>query len=705
MITTQIPPRNFYKVLGVRPEATPQEIEQAFEKIVRRFDSTRAETFEKKNRFKERMAAIQEAFDTLSDPERRKAYDVSLKEREGNGIASAVEQVKPALLSKKKPGAKGVPGRHNVYQDYYGFSEKPFDLTPDPKYLYLSPKHKEVLAHLVYGLQENNGFLKIIGEVGTGKTTICRSFLKELHDDFSIAYIFNPCMNQLELLQSINSELGLPSKTQSKKQLIDTLNRFLLTEREKGHRVVVIVDEAQDLQPMVLEQLRLLSNLETETAKLIQIVLIGQPELDTLLASENLRQLRQRITISWELLPLNIEETRGYIQHRLNVALGKGKVRFSRAALKSIFRYSHGIPRMINVVTDRALLIGYTLNTKAIDSRVVKLAVKDIGGLKPITTAGDRFFKTGLPLAAGLAVLFYGMSHYVLPDLTPDPTGGKNIKEMVQKAPAELGIPTPVLVPARPVPDPAQPASGAAIPGPVPEAASPAVSTPAAGNPRRVASPIPLVITEENKLVTYLASLSLQESKIEAARWVLKSWGIEDKALRGLNEAQLEKLNETFGLIPYEMNGNMGRLQTFNYPALLEIALPHAQGTKYLALLSVKGNGGTFASVDRIEMPLSVIDSLWTRKAILFWSNYEQLPDDLEPGFRGKEAIWLQKNLRLLGYFQGPEASVYGPKTVDAVQMFQREHNIRDDGRFLTESQLLMYNLLNIYPTPKLLAE
>ena len=166
---------------------------------------------------------------------------------------------------------------------------------------------------------------------------ICRSFLRELHTDFNIAYIFNPCVNELELLQSINAELGLPSKSNRKKVLIDTLNQFLFEERKLGHRVVVIIDEAQDLEIAVLEQLRLLSNLETETEKLIQIVLIGQPELNQLLERDELRQLGQRITIQWELLPLNLEETKGYIQHRLNVALGKGKINFTDSAMRATF--------------------------------------------------------------------------------------------------------------------------------------------------------------------------------------------------------------------------------------------------------------------------------------------------------------------------------------------------------------------------------
>ncbi|HCG74085.1 MAG TPA: hypothetical protein DE038_12420, partial [Nitrospina sp.] len=252
---TEVQSPDFYKLLGVKPNANQKEIDRAYQKLIGKFDSSEGERKSlDKPTLKEQIEAAQEAYDTLSNKEKREAYD-------------AVVQVKkmPEPSTRIKPGPLQFMGRkdqsknqkhQNVYQDFFGFSEKPFDLTPDPKYLYLSPKHKEVLAHLVYGLQENNGFLKIIGEVGTGKTMICRSFLRELRTDFNIAYIFNPAINELELLQTINSELGLPGKSKSKKKLIDLLNAFLLEERAKGHRVVVIIDEAQDLEPKVMEQLR-----------------------------------------------------------------------------------------------------------------------------------------------------------------------------------------------------------------------------------------------------------------------------------------------------------------------------------------------------------------------------------------------------------------------------------------------------------------
>ena len=696
---------DYYQLLGVQPGVTQKAIDLAYQKLISKFDSSEVQPDSvDQPSLKERIEMAQEAYDTLSNKQKREAYDAVVEVKKGHvdsGETKASRQGPLKFLGIKEDARK--PKHQNIYQDFFGFSEKPFDLTPDPKYLYLSPKHKEVLAHLVYGLQENNGFLKIIGEVGTGKTMICRSFLRELRSDFNIAYIFNPCINALELLQTVNTELEIPGKSKSKKKLVDVLNRFLLEERAKGHRVVVIIDEAQDLEPRVLEQLRLLSNLETDTEKLIQIVLIGQPELDKVLAKEGLRQLRQRITIQWELLALNLEETRGYIQHRLNVALGKGKVRFSRQAVEMVYRYARGMPRMINVVANRTLLIAFTKSTKKITPKIVQLAVSDIGNLVPIESWADKFWKLVLPSGLAAGLIFFAINFFALPDYNKNAPGGKDIPALIQENPIDLSAPGEL------VPRPSAPSSR--VIHPVPLASSRRVEifpkTETVDNEsftlqRRIPSNGPLSILYPEKLVTYLSSLTLVESKLEAVKWILQAWNLNTGNLQGLTEADLEMIEEDYQLSSFEVNGTLARLKKLNYPAFLEIALPNAQGTKYLALVSIQGDTGVFGSVDKIEMPLSIIDSLWTRKAIILWKDFENLPESLGIGYRGKEAIWLQKNLRLLGYFQGREAPLYGPKTVQAMMKLQRNNSIKDDGIFNTDSKLLLYNLLQIYSTPKL---
>ncbi len=695
---------DYYQLLGVQPGMTQKEIDLAYQKLISKFDSSEGQPDSvDQPTLKERIEMAQEAYDTLSNKQKREAYDAVVEVKKGHVDSGEIKISKsgPLKFLRIKENARR-PRHQNVYQDFFGFSEKPFDLTPDPKYLYLSPKHKEVLAHLVYGLQENNGFLKIIGEVGTGKTMICRSFLRELRSDFNIAYIFNPCINALELLQTINTELGIPGKSKSKKKLVDVLNRFLLEERAKGHRVVVIIDEAQDLEPRVLEQLRLLSNLETDTEKLIQIVLIGQPELDKVLAKEGLRQLRQRITIQWELLALNLEETRGYIQHRLNVALGKGKVRFSRQAVETVYRYSRGIPRMINVVADRTLLIAFTQSTKKITPKIVQLAVSDIGNLAPLESWADKFWKLVLPSGLAAGLLFFAVNFFALPDYNKNAPGGKDIPALIQENPMDLSVQGQLVT------RPSAPSSMVVRPAPLASSLveifpkTETVNTESYTLQRRIPSNGPLSILYPEKLVTYLSSLTLVESKLEAVKWILQAWNLNIGNLQSLTEADLEIIEEDYQLSSFEVNGTLARLKKLNYPAFLEIALPNAQGTKYLALVSIQGDTGVFGSVDKIEMPLSIIDSLWTRKAIILWKDFENLPESLGIGYRGKEAIWLQKNLRLLGYFQGREAPLYGPKTVQAMMKLQRNNSIKDDGIFNTDSKLLLYNLLQIYSTPKL---
>jgi len=269
-----------------------------------------------------------------------------------------------------------------MYATYFGLEENPFNLTPDPKYLFLSQRHNEALDHLLYGINQRKGFIAIVGGIGTGKTTLCRALLNQVDDATKTALIFNTCMSESELLKTINQEFGIPTAgtAASRKEQIDLLNRFLLNNFANGGNAVLIFDEAQNLAPPVLEQIRMLSNLETEREKLIQIIFVGQPELKTLLGSPGLKQLNERIPVWYELKGLDRQEMQSYVEHRLVVAGSRGNVRFATGALNAIHSYSQGIPRRINAVCDRALLIAYCRDEFSIKKNTVVKAIKDIRG-------------------------------------------------------------------------------------------------------------------------------------------------------------------------------------------------------------------------------------------------------------------------------------------------------------------------------------
>ncbi len=267
-----------------------------------------------------------------------------------------------------------------MYEQFYGLREKPFNMTPDPEFLFFTEKHKEAFAHLVYGIRERRGFIEITGEVGAGKTTLCRALLNEFDTDTKIALILNPFLTDIELLRAINEELYIDSSGETTKELLDTLNKYLIDQHAAGRNVVLLIDESQNLPIQTLEQIRIISNLETVKAKLIQIVLVGQPELRQLLSKPELRQLNQRITVRYHISPLSRQETEDYIYHRLKVAGDQGGITFSKEAIDLIFKITSGVPRMINILCDHALLSGFVFERSDIDEELIKKARREIEG-------------------------------------------------------------------------------------------------------------------------------------------------------------------------------------------------------------------------------------------------------------------------------------------------------------------------------------
>jgi len=264
--------------------------------------------------------------------------------------------------------------------DYYGLSEAPFDITPNPRFLFYSAKHREAINHLLYGIRERKGFVQLTGEVGAGKTTLCRAMLEQLDGHFATALILNPVMSPDELMKAVAVEFGLPVNGLDRLDTLAVINQFLLQQVERGKESVLIIDEAQDLTDELLEQVRLLSNLETDNRKLLQIVLLGQPELRDRLNNPRLRQLRQRITVRYHLLPLRRAEMNQYIQHRLEVSGAKGAPYFTQPALWRVYGYTKGIPRLVNALCDKALLAGFVQQQERIDFSMVGRALRELEG-------------------------------------------------------------------------------------------------------------------------------------------------------------------------------------------------------------------------------------------------------------------------------------------------------------------------------------
>jgi len=579
----------------------------------------------------------------------------------------------------------------SLYECHFGLKEKPFKLTPDPKYFYMSKHHQEALAHLVFSIQENKGFVTITGEVGTGKTTLCRSFLNHLDNNIKVAYIFNPCLTDVELLQNINDEFAVPANNDSKKLLIDELNKYLLGEKRKGNKVIVIVDEAQNLSPNVLEQLRLLSNLETETDKLIQIILIGQPELENTLSRPDLRQLKQRITIDWELLPLDKNETSMYIQHRTKIAGGNGKLTFTRNAMGKIHNYSQGIPRLINVLADRALVIAFALGKKQIDSKIIQFAIKDLKKKRVNSLKKNNRIK--LTIVSGLLLLVFlylGVFLYLsqketISEVIKSGSTEDSIDIKLDSLPKESVVPIPDSKPNE---------------TPVLNVVSPPEKTPLPSTP-----PLPdgsLVIRTKQEFANFLMQIA-DESKLNSIAAVLDIWGFPPPPTDELEKVNFTWLKENRGLSFFKIDSDLERLKIFNYPAVLLFPPILSPNPSFLLLVEEQNDYLTFVSKEkRTRVLKEIVKEAWTGRAYIFWKNFEGFDETMKKGARGFEVIWLSKKMKELGFYDHKATKVFNENLKKAVIKFQKENKLKSDGVVGKETKIILYNKLGIYKTPHL---
>jgi len=561
-----------------------------------------------------------------------------------------------------------------MYTSFFGLSEKPFAITPDPRYLYLSERHAEALAHLLYGINESGGFIQLTGEVGTGKTTVVRTLLSRLPQHADVAVILNPRISPAEFLLTICEELGVSiaaADRGSVKQLVDALNRRLLEAHSEGRRVIVIVDEAQNLSAEVLEQVRLLTNLETPTQKLLQIILIGQPELRVLLDRNDLRQLAQRITGRYHLSPLSSDETRAYVKHRLRVAGVTGEV-FTAGALGEVHRLSSGIPRVINVCCDRALLGAYTQESRRVTAALVRRAAGEVYGRR-FAPAWIGWLVGGTAVAALGASLLVGWTFW-----------SRALHAPFSAETVAAGAPTPVPLRAAGV------AAASMSPAQAIVGAAPALSTLPAGSSPAAAAP-PAVPMSTTTLNGVLEARATDTGDAEAYRRLFALWGMTLPDNRDPC-GQASKA----GLACFDQKGSWEEVRMLNRPAIL--TLTDTAGHRHrIVLTGLSDRVATLDLGDRSEqIPLDAVSPLWFGEFTVVWRPKTRRTRDLSVGMSGDEVRWLRRSLNALrGAAVDPETGdLFDQDLAVEVQNFQREHRLNVDGIAGIQTQMVLETAL-----------
>jgi general secretion pathway protein A len=567
-----------------------------------------------------------------------------------------------------------------MYLSFFGLNEKPFAITPDPRYLYLSERHAEALAHLLYGINEAGGFVQLTGEVGTGKTTVVRSLLAQTPRNAEIALILNPRMTAPEFLLTICEELGIgvpDSATQSLKDLVDILSHYLLRAHGAGKRIVLVVDEAQNLAPDVLEQVRLLTNLETDTQKLLQIILIGQPELREILDRTELRQLAQRITGRYHLCPLGRQETAAYVLHRLRVAGATSDI-FTARALSEAHRLSGGVPRIINVICDRALLGAYTHDRHRVTGSMMHRGAEEVFGRRLL----PQWLPWGAAAATAVVLALGAVAMWQL-----DPRG------IWDHGPA-VSAPRTVSV-ARAVP-----ASGAVHAGGA--AASAGSRSSSAADPPRARDDDPEAPgTNAVSLATLLAQHASETDPDSAFSKLFALWGA--RYVAGSVDPCTQAVQQ--GLQCFVQRGSLAQLRLYNRPAIL--MLNDDAGMPHQVVLS--GLGNELARID-LGGPHAVrigdLSRYWFGDFVLLWRPETHPPKALSLGMRGDDVRQLRERLERLRGVKStePASDLFDAQLGQLVRDFQRTHRLEVDGIAGLQTLVVLNSATAEPHTPLLLA-
>lgn len=564
-----------------------------------------------------------------------------------------------------------------MYNNFFGFREGPFQLVPNPAYLFLSKSHEETMANLNYAIYQGEGFVEITGEVGTGKTTLCRAFLEKIENETEAAYIFNPKLDSIQLLKTINDEFGISSDKNTIKDLIDVLNIFLMEKKASGKNVVLIIDEAQNLSYEVLEQLRLLSNLETNQSKLLQIIMVGQPELKDMLDSHELRQLGQRINVSSHLLPLTAKETIEYIQHRIHIASRKPGTRFTRLAFYFIYKFSRGIPRLINIVCDRSLLTAYSLDQHKITAGIVRSSIRELTGRGFVKHYSFWEGKNSL-----LVILLLCIALVVVTFYRP---GSDNISEsattqenrMTGKS-GENTVSKKILNP--PTSEEKQPA----IPGKSFLDQKPDSKPPDS-------RPI-------NNLGAYLKTMQSRSSRNMAMKAAFSLWNTSTEIKPQIRDM---KDDHTFfklaakekSLLIHRIKGNLEGVKKINLPAILELSLPGGPLPRYLVIEKMDERQINFKVKDGlITVKPDEIKKYWSGRAYILWENSFSYRGTIPLTSPQESIIALKMHLHDIGYNKIKINPVYDDQTKAAVKKIQIKYGLKADGLVGPLTKIVLYN-------------
>ena len=549
--------------------------------------------------------------------------------------------------------------RISMYTAHFGLKAAPFSLTPDPQYLYLSERHREALSQLEYSINESSGFVLLAGEVGTGKTMLCRCLMARLPANVDIIFLSNPCASPLELLTALFDELRIShDESFTLKDFNDVLKTYLVTARSVGRNTVIVLDESQNLSVAVLEQVRLLNNLETDNHKLLQIILVGQPELNNLLRRKNLRQLSQRVTARANLTSLSFKDTQAYIEHRLAVA-GVHKPLFTKSAMRQIYQYSRGIPRLINIICERSLLDGYLENQAIIKPNTVNKAIRGVG---------NRYFQqqTAFRWAAGALVLTLFIATIVYKDIWLPPTWQSMLLSALQAhSPEPPAAPT--------IPPPA--------PQPVAQVTPPATET--------TPPPAPVPPAEPN-LLDLLNNQTIPSDTQAAFSTLFQLWSVNYMDLQGKTACERAA---TQGLACLYHTGSWEDIRRFNRPTIIELITDKSKA-HHVTVVKLKDNVATLNfGGQTYQFPTSKISEYWLGAFLILWKPPTMPIPILKQGITHDSVKWIRRNLNTLQNVVEDEKKLsarYDNALKRRIFEFQQQQNMTADGVAGEQTLLLL---------------